>query len=69
MNFMNKHNVLSESWFGFQENKSTNDALIELENYLKYQQASNQLTFGIFLYLKKAFDTVRPQYFRNKTKN
>ena len=28
--------------------KSTNEALIELENYLKYQQANNQITCGIF---------------------
>ena len=58
VNFLNKHNVLSESQFGFQQKKSINEALIELENYLKYQQANNQITCGIFLDLKKAFDTV-----------
>ena len=34
------------------------DALIELENYLCYQQANNKITLGIFLDLKKAFNTV-----------
>ena len=29
-----------------------------LENYLHYQQANNKITCGIFLDLKKAFDTV-----------
>ena len=53
MNFLDIHNVLSESQFGFQQKKSTNEALIELENYLKYQQANNQITCGIFLDLKK----------------
>ena len=48
----------SENQYGFQENKSTNDALIELENYLRYQQTNNKITCGIFLDLKKAFDTV-----------
>ena len=41
-----------------QENKSTSDALIELENYWCYQQANNKITCEIFLDLKKAFDTV-----------
>ena len=42
----------------FQENKSTSDRLIELENYLHYQQANNKISCGIFLDLKKAFDTI-----------
>ena len=42
----------------FRKNKSTRDAIIELENYLCYQQANNKITCGIFLDLKKVFDTV-----------
>ena len=68
VNFLNKHNVLSESQFGFQQKKSTNEALIELENYLKYQQANNQITCGIFLDLKKAFDTVDHNILKKKLK-
>ena len=56
--FINKYKIISENQYGFQENKSTSDALIELENYLRYQQANNKITCGIFLDLKKAFDTV-----------
>ena len=68
VNFLNKHNVLSESQFGFQQKKSTNEALIELENYLKYQQANNQITCGIFLDQKKAFDTVDHNILKKKLK-
>ena len=59
INFIiNKYKIISENQYGFQENKSTNDTLIKLENYLRYQQANNKITCGIFLDLKKAFDTV-----------
>ena len=56
--FINKYKIISENQYGFQENKSTSDALNELENYLRYQQANNKITCGIFLDSKKAFDTV-----------
>ena len=39
----------------FNKKKSTNEALIELENYFKYQQANNQITCGIFFRAKKSF--------------
>ena len=34
--FINKYKLISENQYGFQKNKSTSDALIELENYLRY---------------------------------
>ena len=56
--FINKYKIISENQYGFQENKSTSGALIELENYLRIQQANNKITCGIFLDLKIAFNTV-----------
>ena len=58
IDFINKYKIISENQYSFQENKSTSDALIELENYMRYQQANNKITCGIFIDLKKAFDTV-----------
>ena len=34
IDFISKCKIISEYQYGFQENKSTSDALIELENYI-----------------------------------
>ena len=44
IDFISKYKIILEYQYGFQENKSTSDALIELENYLCYQQANNKIT-------------------------
>ena len=56
--FLTKNNIISACQYGFQENKSTNDALADLCNHLQNQKAINKTTCGIFIDLKKAFDTV-----------
>ena len=40
INFFTKYKRISICQYGFQQNKSTSDALIELEDYLRYQQAN-----------------------------
>ena len=51
--------MLKENQFGFRQDRSTIDALLELSKNIRLNwQNSNQNTISTFLELKKAFDTV-----------
>ena len=57
MGFLNDQNVLYKKQFGFQEKISTAHAIISLiENIEK--AIDNKFVCGVFVDLKKAFDTV-----------
>ena len=56
--FLDKHNILYKYQFGFRENHSTSHALIDLVEYIYKSQDENKFVFGIYIDLKKAFDTV-----------
>ena len=57
MGFLNDQNVLHKKQFGFQEKISTAHAIISLiENIEK--AIDNKFVCGVFVDLKKAFDTV-----------
>lgn len=53
-----KYNVLYEYQYGFRENHSTTQALIEITDYLKSSIDEKKYVCGMFLDLSKAFDTV-----------
>ena len=55
---LTKFDVLYEHQYGFRQNHSTNQALIEITDYLKTTLDNKKLACGIFLDLTKAFDTV-----------
>ena len=57
-NFLDKHDILFKSQYGFREKHSTQHAVIDIVNIIKNNMDLKLFTCGIFLDLKKAFDTV-----------
>ena len=53
--FLNKHDILSPSQYGFRSNMSTSHALLELVEEITSSLANKKYSVGI---LKKAFDTI-----------
>ena len=56
--FISKNNVIYESQYGFRQKHSTNLALMEMIENISTSFDKNMLTTGIFIDLKKAFDTI-----------
>ena len=57
MYHLHKNDILSKSQYGFREEHSTH-AIIDIVNMMQKNMDLKLFTCGIFLYLKKAFDTV-----------
>ena len=57
-NFLTLHSVIFESQFGFQKSKSTSHSLIEIIDKIRMCIDKSNYGCGIFIDLKKAFDTV-----------
>jgi len=58
LEFIDKHNILSQNQYGFRKNISTSLALLDLVDKISMSTENNEYTIGIFLDLAKAFDTV-----------
>lgn len=58
INFLDKNNIIEEQQFGFQRNKSTEDALCSFVNQISNNLNKRNKTMSIFLDLSKAFDTI-----------
>ena len=56
--FLVKNKILYRSQFGFQKNQSTSLAVMELIEEITNNTEQKRVTAGIFIDLKKAFDTV-----------
>ena len=56
--FLEQNNVIYNSQFGFQKNKSTQHSLIEIVEKVRNCIENKKYGCGIFIDLKKAFDTV-----------
>ena len=58
LNYLNNKNLLYEKQFGFQNNSSTDHAILNLVNKISDSFDQGKFTLGIFIDLSKAFDTV-----------
>ena len=55
---MEDNNILYHKQFGFRKNNSTTNALIEITEKIKESVDKGKFGCGIFIDLRKAFDTV-----------
>ena len=55
---LDKFKILSKYQFGFRTTHSTSHALIDITEYICYALDKGHFVFGIYIDLKKAFDTV-----------
>ena len=56
--FIDKNTLLSESQFGFRANRSTSLAILDLVEEISTALDNKKYTIGVFIDLKKAFDTI-----------
>ena len=56
--FLDKHDVLFKAQYGFRDKHSTQDTILDIVNTIQSNMDKQLFTCGIFIDLKKAFDTV-----------
>jgi hypothetical protein len=56
--FLETHNILADSQYGFRRGRSTSDAVHDLTDFVVHKLDERKRCLTIFLDLKKAFDTV-----------
>ena len=57
--FLHKHKIFYKYQFGFRKNHATTNALAEVIDYIYQSPDEGNYVFGIYIDLKKAFDTVQ----------
>ena len=64
--FLESHNILFSNQFGFRKDNSTSFALIQITEMIKESIDKKKYGCGIFIDLRKAFDTVNHEILLNK---
>ena len=64
--FLESHNIMYHNLFGFRKNNSTTNALIQITEKIKESIDNGKYGCGIFIDLRKAFDTVHHEIILNK---
>ena len=65
--FLQEHNILFQNQFGFRKNNSTTFSLLEITEKIKETIDNKKYGCGIFIDLRKAFDTVNHEILLKKT--
>jgi hypothetical protein len=68
MGFVDKNEILYNGQYGFRKKHSTSLALLDLVEELTSAIDSKKVTIGVFIDLKKAFDTIDHKILLNKLK-
>ena len=58
MNYIEKHNLIYSSQYGFRKGHSTQHAILDIVNTIQANMNQGLYSCGVFIDLKKAFDTV-----------
>ena len=61
LQFLNKNDILYKYQFGFGKNHETSSALTKMIDHIYKSLDEENYVFGIYIDLKKAFDTVQHQ--------
>ena len=67
--FLQENNILFQNQFGFRKNNSTTFALIQITEKIKETIDDQRYGCGIFIDLRKAFDTVNHEILLRKLEN
>lgn len=64
--FLNKHQILNQSQYGFRAKSTTSLALMEVKEEITNALDQGKYAVGVFIDLKKAFDTINHSILINK---
>ena len=65
--FLEQHNILYKNQYGFRKNSSTTLAILEITEQIRQSIDNKKYGCGVFIDLRKAFDTVNHNILLKKT--